>query len=129
MMLLLDTHILLWASGQPEKLPLRARELLLDPCHVLYFSTASLWEIVIKHSLGRLDFRVDPRRLWRMLLANGYRELEITTEHALAVGTLPDLHRDPFDRLLIAQARALGATLLTADETVGHYGDGIVLVI
>ncbi|MDP2811243.1 MAG: type II toxin-antitoxin system VapC family toxin [Rhodocyclaceae bacterium] len=126
MNLLLDTHILLWAAGQPEKLSARARELLLDPANTLAFSSASLWEIVIKRGLGRADFNVDPRRLWRMLLAHGYREITVTSEHTLAVGELPDLHRDPFDRVLIAQARVEGLLLLTADEAVASYGDGIV---
>lgn len=125
MNLLLDTHILLWAAGQPERLAPRARERLLDPVNSLAFSSASLWEIVIKRGLGRSDFNVDPRRLWRLLLANGYRELSVTTEHTLAIGDLPDLHRDPFDRILIAQARVEGLLLLTADEAVGRYGEGI----
>ena len=128
MNLLLDTHILLWAAGQPEKLPAQARELLLDPANSLAFSSASLWEIVIKRGLGRPDFNVDPRRLWRLLLANGYREITVSCEHTLAVGDLPDLHRDPIDRILIAQARVEGLLLLTADAVVGNYGDGICKV-
>jgi len=128
MNLLLDTHILLWAAGQPDSLPPQARELLLDPANSLAFSSASLWEIVIKRSLGRPDFTVDPRRLWRLLLAHGYREIAVTGEHTLAVGELPDLHRDPFDRILIAQARVEGLMLLTADAAVGNYGEGICIV-
>jgi PIN domain nuclease of toxin-antitoxin system len=126
--LLLDTHLLLWAAGQPERLPAEARLLLLDAGNSLAFSAASLWEVAIKSGLDRADFRVDPRRLWRMLLLNGYRELPVTGEHAVAVQALPPLHRDPFDRVLIAQARTEGLLLLTADEAVAAYGDGVRLV-
>jgi PIN domain nuclease of toxin-antitoxin system len=126
--LLLDTHVLLWAAGQPARLAPAARELLLDPARQLHFSPASLWEIGIKHALGRADFRVDARRLWRMLLAAGYRELPVASEHAVAVAELPPLHKDPFDRILLAQARTEGMELLTADAALARYGEGIRLV-
>ena len=125
MNLLLDTHILLWAAGQPEKLPPRAQALLLDAAHELFFSPVSLWEVTIKRALDRADFRADPRRLWRMLLANGYRELPVTSEHTIAVDALPPLHRDPFDRLLLAQARVEGFELVTADHALAVYGHGV----
>lgn len=125
MNLLLDTHLLLWAAGQPDKLPQEARDLLLDPANQLVFSAASLWEIAIKSSLGRADFSVDPRRLWRLLLANGYRELPVSSEHPLAVNDLPPHHKDPFDRILIAQARVERLLLLTADAAVADYGEGV----
>jgi PIN domain nuclease of toxin-antitoxin system len=121
MILLLDTHLLLWASGQPEKLSAEARALLEDPRHELAFSAASLWEISIKRGLGRADFRVDPRLLRRGLLDNGYRELAVTSEHAVALELLPPLHKDPFDRMLLAQALAEGITLLTSDEQLAQY--------
>jgi PIN domain nuclease of toxin-antitoxin system len=123
--LLLDTHILLWAAGQPEKLSEPARACLLDATRQLYFSPVSLWEISIKRGLGRADFSVDPRRLWRMLLANGYRELRVASEHTIAVNALPPLHKDPFDRLLLAQARVEGMELLTADAALAAYGEGV----
>jgi PIN domain nuclease of toxin-antitoxin system len=123
--LLLDTHILLWAAGQPEKLSPSARALLLDPAHELHFSPVSLWEVSIKRTLGRTDFQADPRRLWRMLLANGYRELPVTSEHTVAVDGLPPLHKDPFDRLLLAQSSVEGFELVTADNALTAYGDGI----
>jgi PIN domain nuclease of toxin-antitoxin system len=126
--LLLDTHLLLWAAGEPQRLSPKARALLLDPAHQPVFSAASLWEIGIKRGLGRTDFDVDPRRLWRMLLANGYQELPITTEHTLAVGELPPLHKDPFDRILIAQARVEGFQLLTVDTVVVQYGSPVLQV-
>jgi len=122
MNLLLDTHVLLWAAAMPDKLAKPTRVLLEDNSNILYFSVVSLWEIVIKQGLGRKDFRVDARRLWRRLLASGYRELAVSGEHALIVAALPRLHKDPFDRLLLAQAAAEGLTLLTADAAVLVYG-------
>jgi len=121
MMLLLDTHLLLWASGQPEKLSAEARSLLDDPNNDPVFSAASLWEIAIKRGLGRDDFRVEPRLLRRGLLDNGYRELPVSSEHAVAVESLSPLHKDPFDRMLLAQALTEGITLLTADALVAQY--------
>lgn len=125
MNLLLDTHLLLWAASEPECLSKKARTLILDPANQLMFSAASLWEITIKNSLDRPDFKVDSRRLWRMLLVNGYRELPVTSEHTVAVNELPPLHKDPFDRILIAQARVEGMLLLTADRMVAQYGEGV----
>jgi len=123
--LLLDTHLLLWAAAEPERLSAKARALLLDPANQLMFSAASLWEVTIKSSLRRPDFRVDPRRLWRMLRVSGYRELPVTSEHAVAVNDLPQLHQDPFDRILVAQARVEGVLLLTVDKAVAKYGEGV----
>lgn len=88
----------------------------------LLFSAASLWEITIKRSLGRDDFRVEPRALRRALLDNGYTELPITSQHAVGVDRLPLLHKDPFDRLLLAQALEEGIDLLTADAQLSRYG-------
>ena len=125
MNLLLDTHLLLCAASEPKRLSAKARALLLDPANHLVFSSASLWEISIKSGLERSDFNVDPRRLWRMLLVNGYRELPVTSEHAVAVNELPPLHKDPFDRILVAQARVEGLLLLTVDKAVAKYGDAV----
>lgn len=121
MRLLLDTYLLLWAAGEPDKLSARARILMEDPDNVLVFSAASLWEITIKTGLGRADFQVDPHLLRRGLIENGYEELPITSQHALAVGHLPDVHRDPFDRILVAQAMVEGLLLLTRDPLVKAY--------
>jgi PIN domain nuclease of toxin-antitoxin system len=121
MKLLLDTHVLLWAAGQPDRLPAAARALLDDPRNEPVFSSASLWEIAIKSGLGRDDFHVDARLLRRGLLDNGYRELPITSEHAVAIDGLPPIHKDPFDRLLVAQSMVEGITLLTADPLVAQY--------
>jgi PIN domain nuclease of toxin-antitoxin system len=123
---LLDTHVLLWAAGDPDRISAPVRALLEDAVNTLHFSAASLWEIVIKKALGRDDFRVDPVRLRRLLVANGWNELAVASDHALAVGALPPLHRDPFDRILLAQARSEGLQLITADRQLQQYGDGIV---
>jgi len=121
MKLLLDTHLLLWAAGNPDRLPDAARGLLEDPQNEPIFSAASLWEVAVKHGLGRADFRVDARLLRRGLLDNGYGELPITSEHAVALDSLPSIHKDPFDRILIAQSMVEGITLLTADPLVAQY--------
>ena len=127
-MLLLDTQLLLWASSLPERLSDKARALLEDPATKLFFSAASLWEVAIKNGLGRSDFRVDPRVLRRGLLENGYSELAVTGAHAVAVDLLPPIHKDPFDRMLVAQAQTEGITLLSADKVLGRYPGPIVVV-
>jgi PIN domain nuclease of toxin-antitoxin system len=118
---LLDTHLLLWAAGDPARLPAEARTLIDAADSELFFSAASLWEIAIKRGLGRDDFRVDARVLRRGLLDNGYSELPLASDHAVAIEGLPPIHRDPFDRVLVAQATVEGITLLTADSIVGQY--------
>jgi PIN domain nuclease of toxin-antitoxin system len=119
--LLLDTHLLLWAAGPCERLSEVARAMIESPDNELFFSAASLWEIAIKRGLGRDDFQVDTRLLRRALLDNGYHELPITSAHAVAIDVLPSLHKDPFDRLLLAQAMVEGITLLSADAVVAQY--------
>lgn len=121
MKLLLDTQLLLWAAGRPERLSARARKLLDDPGNELLFSAASVWEVAIKSTLGREDFQVEPRLLRRGLLDNGYVELPVTSEHAVGIDTLPPHHKDPFDRLLVAQALVEGVVLLTADAQLARY--------
>lgn len=121
MKLLLDTHLLLWVAGDAEHLPQVARTLIGAGENDLWFSAASMWEIVIKRALRPHAFRIDPRLLRRGLLENGYSELQIASEHAIAVEALPAIHRDPFDRMLVAQATVEGLTLLTSDRTVARY--------
>lgn len=121
MELLLDTHLLIWAAAGADRLPARARKWLGDQKNTLLFSPATLWEIAIKRSLNRPDFRIDARVLRRGLLDNGYRELPILTQHMVAVESLPPIHKDPFDRMLIAQAIVEGVVLLTDDATVARY--------
>jgi PIN domain nuclease of toxin-antitoxin system len=121
MKFLLDTHLLLWVAGTPRRLSARTRQLLDDAESVLLFSSVSLWEVAIKRGLGREDFAVEPRLLLRGLRENGYEELPIRSEHAIATNDLPDIHKDPFDRMLIAQSLVEGITLLTSDPLVARY--------
>ena len=118
MKLLLDTHLLLWAAGEPKRLPKGIRTLLEDRDNELLFSAASLWEVVIKSGLGRKDFRVEARLLRRGLVDNGYSDLPIVSDHVVAIESLPPIHKDPFDRALVAQATVEGITLLTNDPVV-----------
>ncbi len=128
MKLLLDTQLLLWTSIAPQRLSAAATAVLSDPAHELYFSAASIWEIAIKYGLGRPDFQVPPRILRRALLDNGYRELTVCSEHAVGIDGLAHLHKDPFDRLLLAQATVEGMTLLTADAKLAAYPGPVRLV-
>jgi PIN domain nuclease of toxin-antitoxin system len=125
MRFLLDTHLLLRAAGADalsgRDLTAAQRDLIADPAHEPIYSVASLWEVAIKHSLDRPDFRIDPVALRAGLLENGYYELPIAAAHALAVGALPWIHKDPFDRLLLAQAIVEGVTLLTSDAILASY--------
>jgi len=128
MKLLLDTHLLLWAAGAPSRLSRKARALIADEANELLFSAASLWEVVIKNTLGRDDFRVDARELRLALLDNGYKEVPVTSLHAVALADLPALHKDPFDRILLAQAMREDATLLTTDEMLSGYPGPVLRV-
>ena len=128
MKLLLDTHLLIWAADNIERVPTGARTLMADLGNELLFSVASIWEIAIKRGLNRPDFQVDARILRRGLIDNGYRELPILSEHVVAIDNLPSIHKDPFDRLLIAQATVEGITLLTDDTTIAQY-QGLVRLV
>ncbi|WEX07887.1 type II toxin-antitoxin system VapC family toxin [Chelativorans sp. AA-79] len=121
MKFLLDTRLLLWAADQPDHLSKAAREILENTSNELIFSAASLWEVSIKSGLGRADFQADAWVLRRGLLDHGYVELPITGAHAVAVRALPSIHKDPFDRILVAQAMVEGITLLTTDTYVAEY--------
>jgi PIN domain nuclease of toxin-antitoxin system len=118
--LLLDTHALIWALAEPARLSPEARDALGEPAHAVFVSAASAWEIAIKASLGRLDF---PLAAWERALAEaGFAELPVRGPHAIAAGSLPRHHADPFDRMLIAQARHEGLTLVTRDAAFAAYG-------
>jgi PIN domain nuclease of toxin-antitoxin system len=121
MNLLLDTHVLLWAASAPHRLSPAATLLLSAPENTLIFSAASIWEIAIKSALGRDDFRVDSSQFRRALLESGYEELSVTSAHAAGTATLPPIHKDPFDRMLVAQAALDGILLLTSDPLVAQY--------
>jgi PIN domain nuclease of toxin-antitoxin system len=128
MKLLLDTHLILWAAGDPDRLSAEARGLVDNPDNEPLFSAASLWEVAIKRGLGRDDFKVDARVLRRSLLDNGYGELPIVSDHVVAIESLPTIHKDPFDRILVAQATVEGVTLLTSDSLVAQYPGPIRMV-
>jgi len=126
MKLLLDTHILLWAAA--GTLPGAAEKMVVDGDNTLYFSPASLWEIGLKKNLPGRDFQVDPEMLRRGLLDNQYQELPITGPHVLAVNYLPPTHKDPFDRILLAQATVEGLSLLTSDSTLRKYPGPVIFI-
>ncbi|MDE2878066.1 type II toxin-antitoxin system VapC family toxin [Candidatus Palauibacter soopunensis] len=128
MTILLDTHVLIWAAGLPEKLPPAARAAIENPETEMFYSAASLWEIAIKSGMGRADFSVDPRVLRHRLRINGYSEVPVVGAHAAAVDLLPPIHKDPFDRLLVAQAQIEGLTLWTADAVLGRYAGSIRVI-
>ena len=128
MNLLLDTHLLIWVASTPERLSSEALSLLQNANYQLYFSAVNLWEITIKRLLGRQDFRVDPSLLHRGLIENGYTELAVTSFHCIALEQLPVIHKDPFDRMLVAQAVSEGMLLLTSDAVVAKYSGPIQLV-
>jgi PIN domain nuclease of toxin-antitoxin system len=126
--LLPDTHILLWTIAESRRLSAAARALIGEPDNELTFSSVSLWEVAIKAGRGRDDFRIDVSSLRRSLFDNGYAELPMTGAHAAALAGLPAIHRDPFDRMLVAQAIVEGLTLLTSDPMVAKYPGPIRLV-
>jgi PIN domain nuclease of toxin-antitoxin system len=126
--LLIDTHILLWAAGRLDLLPAAARTLMGDADATLLFSVVSIWEVAIKSVQKRDDFLANPMVLRRSLLDNGYAELPIIGAHAVAVAALPPIHKDPFDRLLIAQAIVEGMLLLTSDRVIAQYPAPVQLV-
>lgn len=128
MIFLLDTQLLIWTAEQPDRLSPRARATLEDERHGFLFSVVSLWEIAIKRGLGRQQLQTDPRLLRRGLYDNGYDELPVTAEHAIGVAELPSVHQDPFDRMLLSQARAEGVVLLTADARLADYGSPVEFV-
>jgi PIN domain nuclease of toxin-antitoxin system len=125
---LLDTQFVLWVPVADRRISLKARRLLLDPANEFHFSVSSIWEIAIKRGLLRRDFVQDPREIRRLMMVNGYNELMIESKHAVAVDSLAPIHKDPFDRLLIAQAIVEGITLLTTDAVIAQYPGPILKV-
>lgn len=128
MRVLLDTHLLLWSAAASRRLPAEARALAEDPENEIYYSAASIWEVAIKSALGRRDFRVDIDAFTTALPLMGFSELPVTARHAAGVARLASIHRDPFDRLLIAQSVAEPLVLLTNDAVLTRYSDGVRLV-
>lgn len=128
MNLLLDTHIVLWASAEQSNLPKDAVELMDSNSNTLWVSAVTFWEVAIKRSLNKPDFRIDVAPLRAGLLRNGHFELPIDGTHAVELAKLPMYHTDPFDRLLVAQAKAEGMILLTSDRHLSQYGENIRVV-
>jgi len=128
MRILPDSHILAWFADDAPRLTDEMRSILEDEENELFFSAASIWELAIKRALNRTGFNIEPRMLYHGLLDNGFEELKVSTQHALALETLPPIHKDPFDRILIAQAMSEGMLLLTSDEAIAQYNAPIRLV-
>jgi len=128
MKLLLDTHFLIWGAVEPERLSHAARALIEDLNNDLVFSAVSLWEIAIKTGLRRASFQIEVGLLRRSLFDNGYSEIVATGAHAVALASLPLIHKDPFDRMLVAQATVEGLTLVTGDPVVAKYPGPVRLV-
>lgn len=128
MRLLVDTHLLLWATAKSRRLPREARTMLEDPMNEILFSAASLWEIVIKSALRKADFKVDVARLRPAFAKMGFAELPVSGAHAERLASLPPLHKDPFDRMLVAQSLAEPLVLLTNDGVLAGYGDVVKVV-
>jgi len=125
---LVDTHILLWVVQDSPKLSKKARYMLTDPEDEYWFSAASVWEIAIKHSTKSSKLQISAEQARTAFLAAGFKELPVTSLHATAVESLPKLHKDPFDRILVAQARSEGWRLITHDDILADYGDWVALV-
>ena len=128
MRFLVDTHLLLWAAAKSRRLPREARKLLEDPANEVLWSAASLWEIVIKAALRKPDFRVDVGLLRPALAEMGFDELPVSGAHAERLASLPPLHKDPFDRMLVAQSLTEPLVLLTNDGVLGAYGEVVKVV-
>lgn len=128
MRLLLDTHILIWALGEPKRLPKEVRAALESPSNEVLFSAVSIWEIAIKAQIGRVNFDVSPAEITQAALDSGFVELPVRAEHGAMVSNLPLHHRDPFDRLLVAQAMTEPCRLITVDAILGNYSELVTVV-
>lgn len=128
MKILCDTHVLLWyLQGETQRFSDLSRATLLDESNELYFSTASIWEIAIKHRLGKPDFTFEPTLISNELLQQGFRVLNITLPHVLTINELADIHNDPFDRLLLAQSHWERLHFFTADNKILQYDNDLIV--
>ena len=128
MRLLLDTQIALWGLTNDRRLVAKAQKLILEPENEVFISVASLWEISIKFQLGRGDMPVSESRAYELFMSAGYQILAIQATHAIAIESLPSIHNDPFDRIIVAQALSEPMRLVTHDRTVANYSDSIIFV-
>lgn len=128
MRILLDTHVALWAITDDIRLTTTARKLIAEPANTIVVSVATVWEIAIKHALGRGDMPISGREAIGYFTAAGYLLLDVAPEHAAGVEDLPSIHADPFDRLLVAQALSEPLRLITHDATVARYSDSIIRI-
>ncbi|MCL2019001.1 MAG: type II toxin-antitoxin system VapC family toxin [Oscillospiraceae bacterium] len=126
MKILVDTHILIWAAG--NKLSPELLEYIIDDDNILLFSSASIWEITIKYRMRKEGFNYNPISLYSGLIDAGYIELPISAKHSLQTMLLPDIHKDPFDRIMVAQALSEGLSFLTSDKTISEYPGSIIYV-
>lgn len=128
MRLLLDTHVALWAITDDRRLPNSARTLIASARNAIHVSAVSVWEIAIKHARYPRDMPVSGVEALRWFRESGYLTLDVTADHAAQVESLPDLHADPFDRLLVAQAIAEPLRLVTRDAAIARYSDTVILI-
>jgi len=128
MIYLVDTHVLIWLTVESPRLGDGTKRLLSDPENEIYFSAISIFEIAVKQQLAKVDFNVEASAVRRILLEKRYLELVVNGEHAAFVATMPPIHKDPFDRLLVAQANIEGITLMTADEQIARYPGPILKI-
>lgn len=128
MRVLLDTHIALWAVTDAPQLPGVARGVITDPENEVWVSAVSIWEIAIKHALGRDGMPISGSEAVHWFTLSGYRDLPISRIHAAAIDALPPIHGDPFDRMLVAQAQTEPFRLMTHDEVMARYSDVVMVV-
>ena len=128
MKFLVDTHLLIWAATDPDKLSATAKSYIAEESNQLFFSSASIWETSIKAGLGKSNFTLNPSLFYKSLLKNHYIEIKVSSLHATGVSKLPQIHRDPFDRLFISTARWENMTLLTNDDRLSSYGSNVEFV-
>jgi PIN domain nuclease of toxin-antitoxin system len=125
---LLDTHIILWAATDVKRLSRKAKTILEDMANVLYFSPISLWEISVKHAKHPDQMAITSEQARELAVKMGFIELPVRSRHGVDIANLPDIHNDPFDRMLITQARSDGLKLVSHDHKVAAYGEAIVKV-
>ena len=128
MRILIDTHLLLWSAAMSRRVPAEARRLLEEPVNEVFYSVASLWEIAIKAALRKFDFKIHLSILRPALAEMAFVELPVSGDHAEKLASLPPIHKDPFDRMLVAQCLSEPLVLLTNDAVLADYGEFVLVV-